>query len=263
MQETIEESKIGRIHSSCKNCFFSVWKDKTQTGCSLGLIDKYREQAEVVEVFDEVGDEFFVINGKHCQFKRSNIWGHRFNKNHDNAYVAARKENYPKVELFIYLDNLDNTAFAHLDKTLESIEKDKISGIRLINNSLQDPTPLSQHFQQKLFDLDLNSVSWSCHNIIESANYNRACDITIKQSKAQYFLVGKAGFKLPKKQLDKLDKLLNDEFKPFSLIYFDDETYLSSVILYKMTGGNRDRAFIEKIRDAAKAQDREELVIHG
>ena len=34
---------INQVHTSCKDCAFSVYSDKTQTGCSAGMLDKYKD----------------------------------------------------------------------------------------------------------------------------------------------------------------------------------------------------------------------------
>lgn len=261
MPETIDQPKIGRIHTSCKNCFFSVWKDKTQTHCSLGLIEKFKTDDKVIEVFDEVGDEFFIINDRHCQFKRSIVWGHRFGNNHDNAYQLARSEVYPKPEFIIYIDALDKETFKKIEQSLKSINPKKISSVTLVNNSLQDPEPLSQFLQPLLLDLQLGNIKRK--HIIEDATYQRCCDLAIKESKNIYFLVCRAGFKFPEKQIDELDIQLNDKFQPFSLLEFDSDTYFGNVILYKMVGGNKERPFIDKIKDAAKREEKETLIIHA
>lgn len=265
MQETVEAPKIKRTHTACIGCHFAIVKGTSQTGCSIGMLDKFRKLADIVEAKDGNNEavEFFVISGKKCQYKRSGAWGHRFGTNHDNAYVEARKELYPKVEVFVYLDKIDKESLKQLDITLESIPKEKISGFRIINRSYEDPEPLSRHFQQQLFRLDMNSIKWTICNIMADADYARSCDIAIKQSKSLYFLICKAGFKFPKKELDKLDKTLNDDLSAFSMMYFSDDSYITSNFLYKMVGGNNgNKLFVDKIKDAAKLQDKEDMILY-
>lgn len=258
---TVEEPQIQRINTSCKSCFFSVWQDNTQTGCTIRLIDKFKELGNVIEVFDEVGDEFYVVNGRHCQFKRSVVWGHHFGKNHDLAYQQARKEIFPKVELIVYLDKLDKDTFKLLDKTLESVDKTKVSLLKIVNNSLQDPAPLSEHLQQTLMRLEMNDIKRISKHVIEDATFDRCADLAIKESKNPYFLMCKVGFKFPKKALAKIDVILNDDLSPISLVTFKSGAYMGQTMLYKMVGGNVDRPFVDKIKDAAKEQEKEALVM--
>lgn len=260
MPETVA-SPIKQINTSCKGCFFSIWDDKTQTACSIGLIDKFKERDEVIEVYDEEGDEFFVVNGRHCQYKRSRVWGHHFGTNHDLAYQKARSEIFPKVELIVYLDKLDKPTFNLLDKTLKSIDKSRVSLLKIVNNSLEDPAPLSEHLQKKLIELDINDIKRTYKHVIEAATIDRCADLAIKESKNPFFLFCEAGFKFPSKALSKLDEIFNDELKPVSLVKFKSGAYMGHTLLYKMTGGNRDKAFIAKIEDAAKRDNKEELVM--
>lgn len=238
-----------------------MWDNKTQTACSIGLIDKFKERDEVIEVYDEEGDEFFVINGRHCQYKRSRIWGHPFGTNHDLAYQKARKEIYPKVELVVYLDKIDDATLKLLDQTLKSIDKTKITLLKIINNSLQDPAPLSAHIQKRLLEWDMNDMKWIAKHIIEEADIDRCADLAIKESKSLYFLFCEVGFKLPKKALKNLDYIFNDELKPISLIKFPSGSYMGHTFLYKITGGNRDKRFVDKIQDAAQRDNKEELIL--
>lgn len=253
---------IKSLHTTCKSCFFGIWKDNTQTGCSLGLIEKYKEQTDVIEVVDEVGDEFYVINDKHCQFKRSRVWGHRFGTNHDSAYNLARKENFPRVEMVVYLDSFDKTALKNLTKTLESIELDKIAGIRLINHTYGDPEPLSTFFRGEVLRLEMNHIPWYLINIIEDCDSGRACDIVIKQSKSQYFLVSKSGNKFPNRALEKLDAHLNEQFAPFSMVQLKDGSYISSILLYRILNGNVEKLFPEKVKEIVKEEGKEEMILH-
>lgn len=261
MPETVEQPVIKQINTSCKGCFFSIWDDKTQTSCSLGLVERFKERDEIIEVYDEQGDEFFVVNGRHCQYKRSKIWGHPFGTNHDLAYQKARSEIFPRIEFIIYLDKLNKETFKLLDKTLKSIDKTKISLLKIVNNSLEDPAPLSEHLQKKLLELDMNDIKRVSKHVIEAADMNRCADLAIKESKNPYFLFCQVGFKFPTKALKKLDEIFNDELKAVSLVKFKSGAYMGQTLLYKMTGGNRDKPFIDKIQDAAKRDDKEELVM--
>ena len=72
---------INQVHTSCKDCAFSVYSDKTQTGCSAGMLDKYKDAgAEVIEVYDDSDKEFFVINNKLCTHHRDKEWAKQYTK---------------------------------------------------------------------------------------------------------------------------------------------------------------------------------------
>jgi hypothetical protein len=267
MQQTVNEAPvIKKTHTACIGCYFATVKGTTQTGCSIGLIDQFKRVAEVVEAKDGLNEsvEFYIINGRNCNYKRTRAWGNRFGTNHDIAYVQARKELFPLIELFIYVDSIDADSLKKLDTTLESMDVKQMAGIRIINRSYQDPEPLSRHFQQQLFKLDINHMKWTICNIMADADYERSCDIAIKQAKNPYFMVCKAGFKFPKKMITRLDFAINDNLVPVSMVYFDDDTYITSNALYKLVGGNNgNKLFVNKIKDAAKLQKTEDYILYG
>lgn len=76
---------IHPIHTSCGDCIFSEKDKKTQTqiGCNFNKIETYRNKndEDVVEVFDEFGNEFFVINNHICLHKRTKDWAKDYAKN--------------------------------------------------------------------------------------------------------------------------------------------------------------------------------------
>jgi len=85
--------------TACKDCLFAVYDGNTQTDCSMGRIEKWREKDAVIEAYDN-DKEFFVINGV-CNTVRQGNW---------NGGVAdtelVRKEVVPTFEVFIVADHL-------------------------------------------------------------------------------------------------------------------------------------------------------------
>lgn len=76
------ELPIDIIHTPCKSCVFALYKDKTQIGCHLGYLDKYKDKGlNLVEAYDNEL-EFFVINGKKCVGYRENSWFAKYGLEH-------------------------------------------------------------------------------------------------------------------------------------------------------------------------------------
>lgn len=70
----MQNNEISIIHTPCKNCAFAIYDNKTQTGCHLDYINKYKNiGAEVLEAYDNDLD-FFIINNKKCIGYRENSW---------------------------------------------------------------------------------------------------------------------------------------------------------------------------------------------
>ena len=61
------EDKSNEAETICRDCAFAVYDEDSQTGCSIGKLDKFEEQgAEIIEVYDETNKEFFVVMGRVC-----------------------------------------------------------------------------------------------------------------------------------------------------------------------------------------------------
>ena len=53
---------IKPIHTPCKDCTFAIYEGKTQNGCHLNLLEKYKNKnLEILEAYDEQ-KEFYIIN---------------------------------------------------------------------------------------------------------------------------------------------------------------------------------------------------------
>jgi hypothetical protein len=145
-------SQIKAIHTSCKNCVFAIYKDKTQTGCHLDYINKYKGVgSEILEVYDEF-KEFYVINDKKCLGYRENNWFNQFDLQDadlDSKIKKFKELNYISYCVGIDLRNMDSI------KDLELV-------ISQINNSLMVPKKII------IFRFPKNAKIFSYNNIREA-----------------------------------------------------------------------------------------------
>jgi hypothetical protein len=128
-----------KTHTACKGCVFGTFEGKTQTDCKLGKIDKFRENGnEIVEVFDEE-KEFYVIDGRKCQFYRNSDW--LFNIGYEDDEVEILKEE-TTIGVDIVLLVEEKQTFSDIQTSLLSIEKSTIkpeSIIIVLQNTLYQP----------------------------------------------------------------------------------------------------------------------------
>lgn len=112
------EPPIDIIHTPCKNCIFALYEDKTQVGCHLGYLDKYKNKGlNVIEAYDN-DLEFFVINGKKCVGYRENPWFAKYGLEHasledkTSKFKELNRINYVLVINFIEIgdkqEDIDN-----------------------------------------------------------------------------------------------------------------------------------------------------------
>jgi hypothetical protein len=102
---------IDVVHTACKNCVFAQFESKTQTGCELGYIEKFKDHdTEILEVYDEEL-EFYVINHKRCLGYREESFYKSVGL--ENASLEEKKQyfidhNHINYVLVIYLKNLES-----------------------------------------------------------------------------------------------------------------------------------------------------------
>lgn len=66
------EKTISQIYTSCRECVFANYKNNTQIGCKLNKIEDYKNaNIEVLDMYDDEGKEFFIINERFCLFFRT------------------------------------------------------------------------------------------------------------------------------------------------------------------------------------------------
>ena len=70
-----ETNTISPMHTPWLGGAFMINEEQKQVGCQVGRIEKYQERgADVIDVYDDNGNEFFVINDRLCGYKRDKEW---------------------------------------------------------------------------------------------------------------------------------------------------------------------------------------------
>lgn len=88
--------------TACKECLFAIYDGKTQTGCTLGRIEKFQDLEQVIDAYDD-SKEFYVIKGI-CNAVRQSGW------NNDVADEGKlRDEIRPRFDVFIDADGITET----------------------------------------------------------------------------------------------------------------------------------------------------------
>lgn len=115
---------INPVHTSCKNCVFSIFDNNTQSGCFADYLNRYRNKnEEIIEVFDDE-KEFFVINNKKCLGYRENSWFDQFNMEScsiSDKLNKLRDENSIQYLLVIYLKDFNTNNLLDLEGQLKKL----------------------------------------------------------------------------------------------------------------------------------------------
>lgn len=109
----LDKTKV--LQTSCKNCLFAKYDKKTQVGCSVGRIDKFKKQNKVTEAMDDE-KEFYVID-RLCNLYRDWKWPHYGDSGKQTE--IALNEVSPKFGIVVYGSDEDTT------KVLDAIESIK------------------------------------------------------------------------------------------------------------------------------------------
>ena len=136
------DNNIDKIHTSCKDCVFAVYDNKTQTECALHYIELYKnKQIEILEAYDN-DKEFYIINGKKCIGYRENKWFDQFSLS--DASLDKKIEKYHETNLLNYMVIVDlkNINIDQLDDICYQISQcdikpQKVIFIRYIDKDLE------------------------------------------------------------------------------------------------------------------------------
>jgi hypothetical protein len=117
----IIKNPIKKIHTSCHDCCFAVYdgiNSATQVDCVLNLIEHYRnKKQEILEAYNE-DNEFYIINGRKCYYKRTKDWYEKLNLAEEKDYIdRVWKETQIKYTAIIYA----NDDYYDVNLTLKSI----------------------------------------------------------------------------------------------------------------------------------------------
>lgn len=224
-------SAINPVHTSCKSCAFAEYAGITQTGCSVGYIDKYRNKnIEILEVYDNE-KEFYVINTKKCIGYRSSKWSsvlsleEKIKKFHDN--------NHLHYMMIINLNQFnDDESINSLTKSLLEITiKPKfVIFVRYQNNK--------NHPYEKIQDIITNSslnCKWRIQTILEiDKSFDDVLYENLRSEKKYRFAMVVNGSESLCSVVDKGNKIVYDDMDRFMVLSNADKTaMLFSVMNYR------------------------------
>ena len=156
MKENIpSEQTVNPFHTSCRDCIFAEKDKQTQTGCSFNRIDIYKDKGdEVLEVYDEFNNEFFVINDRVCLHKRTKEWAEDYPRKKWKSMVEEQiKTKYHTMIVFEA-----GQEFESLKKTLLSFNNQNVPPclLTIINRTKLTATELVKDIES----LPIDNLDW-------------------------------------------------------------------------------------------------------
>lgn len=217
-------STIAPIHTACKKCVFASYNNNSQTGCSIGYLEKYKNiNATILEVYDEE-KEFYVINDKKCLCYREDSWFKE--KNMENSSLEEKiskikEENHLHYLMVINLYNFNDDELRRITQEISnlSVKPQKIIFIRYSNNKSFEFKVLSS----LLKETNLN-CKWRIQSMIDdSLNYNEILHNIINMNKNYRFILS---IKEPSSNINSLisytDNRVHDELGSVHIVSNSD-----------------------------------------
>lgn len=100
------------IKTSCKNCIFAAYDNKTQTGCIANRLEKFDDL--IIEAYDEE-KEFYVVKS-FCNYYRNNTW------NNGIADInLVKNESSIDVTLLFDCDNISENDSSNIIDYIKSL----------------------------------------------------------------------------------------------------------------------------------------------
>lgn len=205
--------------TSCKECVFAKYEDKTQIGCVADRIIKFQNLNNVIEAYDD-DKEFYVING-FCNYYRTKQW---------NIGVAdvkrAKKESSLTFDIFINCDDIDEEYKNKIETFLSTVNYDK----NKLNIVLYHLDRLRNDLKEYVLDI---YKSYNKIKISICGNKNLFLHESILKSNSSFYLpLSKDSFTGPD-VLNHINNLINDDIKKL-IVANDRGVLIISNIAYRM-----------------------------
>ncbi len=203
--------QLDPIHSICQGCIFAQYDDGPQAGCDAGRVEKYREQGNLIEAFDD-GGEFFIVNGRLCSMRRTP------EQSRGNSVAERLCNARAEIRLGVDVIVVADSDLDALGVTLDALGRQTLppAMVVCVNNGALARGGLSAYLRGHTL-----TFNWKAQEIIERTPegdpvpFGRVVDIALPQcSGAQYYTVLKAGCVPPLSYLEALDVVANDELRP-------------------------------------------------
>jgi hypothetical protein len=213
--------------TSCKECIFAKYEDKTQIGCVANRIIKFQNLNNVIEAYDD-DKEFYVING-FCNYYRNQQW---------NDGVAnidrAKKESSLTFDIFINCDDINEEYKNKIKTFLSTINYDE----NKLNIVLYHLDRLRNDLREYVLDIYKN---YKKIKISVCFNKNSFLHESILKSNSSFYLsLSKDSFIGPY-ILNHINNLINDDIKKF-IVANDGGVLIVSNIAYRMQFLNTENA---------------------
>mgnify|MGYP003134903955 FL=1 len=243
---------MGDLTTNCTKCIFTVKDGKTQTGCELERIEKYRENGVVVIEAEDLEDNEFYVIQSWCSAYREEDW---IEDRLDPKSDVLEEMKSPMGFIVIVDDenSADKLAIT-LNSILENVEEP--SFIVIANNSSNDYVEIINSAIEYFSDKD--DVIYKVTDIKEeNCDDHRVVDISFNNFRNGFYTILKSGSKIPLKIEEVLNHTIISQIKKPAFIEgwdgINGETVQCAV--HKFMNGNSGQLLSDKAKAAQDAND--------
>lgn len=232
------------IKTVCRGCVFAEVEEKTQVGCKVNQIEKLvAAGGKLLDAYDERDNEFYIIDGQFCVWKRPQKWGE--NNQGKDFVELVRQEMRLQYQLIIIANNsLEDLKKTIVSAVSQKIKPGHITVIRELELDL-DPKDIIRLLQKEC------TVPWNNKCIIGEGGIESAVDDIIGNKPRPYYGIFRAGCEIPYNLFSDLDeKVMGEGFK-FALITpnSNGDGYIVPTSIHIHYMGNVGVSLETKIRD--------------
>lgn len=211
--------------TSCKDCVFADYDGDTQTGCTLGKLQKFIDRKALVKGAYDEKKEFFVIFNRQCPYFRNTRWAEfvgelDFEK---NARERANAECQAAFHIIMFLnDNMHK-----MECTLESLRNQihkpiQVTLVMDIESAL-DPREIKKVLAPEDDDQYLQ-FKWRIQKLQIKARDRQIIHMVNQSLKNMTaYCVCHAGFEFPRDYLHNAQRFMFEEMYQFAMIEDVDE----------------------------------------
>lgn len=201
-------------NTSCKDCIFAEYKGETQTGCSRGILEKYRNLGiNIVEAYD-YDKEFYVIEDRLCPSYRTQEWAERFEPDEfdENVEIMLEYESRVLFHVMVFMqDSLED-----VEETLNSLVSQDQPPLQVTiirpRKSIIKPTRVLDLFPDDI------PFKWRLENLWFHIPKSNAIHMIQKVVKSNYYTTCNSGYKYDTGFFSSINKAVTKNLLQFAMI---------------------------------------------
>lgn len=235
------------INTLCKDCTFSVLKDGSQIGCAFNRLEKFKEK-------EFIDNKYYKIKG-FCNYCRDYAWA----KDHiEDMESAVIKETELRVG-YVILANKDGK---HTKRTLNTILNQQLKPSKIAVVFFNEDERI-KWFHKEIKHIPIERAKIDIVNVIDKDDKNHLIDSGCRRLTETNFITVLDGFfRLDSNFASNLDNQINTHLRKIALVDNIGDGFAVQTDIYKLLGGSFEEPIRDKIRNLAKIQGLEDMIIN-